>query len=458
MTHQTEAYDEALNKVNTYSRPSELRITDMRISTVVGLPMRCPLIKITTNQGIEGYGEVRDGASKRYALMLKSRILGENPCNVDKLFRRIKQFGHHARQGGGVCGVELALWDIAGKAYGVPIHAMLGGKFRDKVRVYCDTHPHGDTAKDMGQALKERMDMGFTFLKMDIGIRLLREVPGALSGPQDFMDQLLPPRGVWAKYRSADPKTRQQMRRRFYGVQNVMHPFTGIHVTETGLDYLEQYVADVRSVVGYEIPLATDHFGHIGIEDCIKIARRLDKFNLAWYEDMIPWQLTDQYVRLANACTTPICTGEDIYLKENFEPLLESGGVSIIHPDILTSGGIYENKKIGDMAQDYGVAMAVHMAESPVACMAAVHSVAATENFVALENHSIDTPWWNDIAVGLPNPIIQDGFIEVPDGPGLGIESLNDEVIQAHLDPNEAELWAATDEWDEEYCNDRLWS
>ena len=105
--------------------------------------MRCPLIKIYTNQGLVGYGEVRDGGSKSYALMLKSRILGENPCDVDKIFRRIKQFGHHARQGGGVCGIEVALWDLAGKAYGVPVYQMLGGKFRDKIRIYCDTDVRG---------------------------------------------------------------------------------------------------------------------------------------------------------------------------------------------------------------------------------------------------------------------------------------------------------------------------
>jgi gluconate/galactonate dehydratase len=138
--------------------------------------------------------------------------------------------------------------------------------------------------------------------------------------------------------------------------------------------------------------------------------------------------------------------------------LLEAGGVSVIHPDLLTSGGILENKKIGDMAQEYGVAMAVHMAESPVACMAAVHSAAATENFLALENHSVDTPWWNDLVTGLPNPIIQNGYIAVPDGPGLGIESLNDEVIKEHLDPNDPTLWEPTDAWDDAFCNDRLWS
>ena len=124
---------------NTNSKPSDLRITDLRVLTVARAPMTCPIIRIDTNQGIYGLGEVRDGASKNYALMLKSRLLGENPCNVDKIFRKIKQFGGHARQGGGVCGVEMALWDLAGKAYNVPVYQMLGGKFRDRIRCYADT-------------------------------------------------------------------------------------------------------------------------------------------------------------------------------------------------------------------------------------------------------------------------------------------------------------------------------
>ena len=124
---------------NTNSKPSDLKITDVRIAVLRGVPMTSPIIRIDTNQGIYGLGEVRDGASKNYALELKSRILGENPCNVDRLFRKIKQFGGQARQGGGVSGIEVALWDLAGKAYNVPIYQMLGGKFRDKIRIYCDT-------------------------------------------------------------------------------------------------------------------------------------------------------------------------------------------------------------------------------------------------------------------------------------------------------------------------------
>src|SRR6185369_3556720 len=157
---------------NTNSRPSDLRITDLRTVTLRGVPMTSPIIRIDTNQGIYGLGEVRDGATKNYALELKSRILGENPCNVDRLFRKIKQFGGQARQGGGVSGMEVALWDLAGKAYNVPIYQMLGGKFRDKIRIYCDTTSSRDP-KVFAERLKERQAQGFTWMKMDLGINLV---------------------------------------------------------------------------------------------------------------------------------------------------------------------------------------------------------------------------------------------------------------------------------------------
>ena len=454
----------ALSSINTYGGPSDLKITDMRFVDVVGAPMHCTLMKISTNQGIEGYGEIRDGASRTYALLLKDRILGENPCNVDKIFRRIKQFGNHARQGGGVCGIELALWDLAGKAHGVPVYQMLGGKFRDKIRMYCDTDVHGKhTGTDMGKALVERMKLGYTFLKMDLGIGYLLDKPGTLSAPLGFLDAM---RANWGKRRpnaadaSDDALAMRIERNRRYDLYNISHPFTGIHITDKGLDLLEEYAAQVRAEIGYEVPLAIDHFGHIPLEDCIKLAKRLEKFNMAWLEDLIPWQLTDQYEELSRATTAPICTGEDIYLKENFRPLLERGAVSMIHPDILSCGGILELKKIGDMAQDHGVAMSVHMAESPIACLAAAHACAATENFTALEFHSVESDWWSRMVSGpeLPDPIVENGFITVPNSPGLGIESLNDEVLAEHLHPQFPELWASTDEWNNEWANDRTWS
>ncbi|NBD24637.1 mandelate racemase/muconate lactonizing enzyme family protein [Paenibacillus glycinis] len=458
-----QAYEDALARVNTHSAPTELRITDIRFTDIVGAPFHSSLIKVCTNQGLVGFGEVRDGADKVYAQIAKSRLLGENPCHIDKLFRRIKQFGGHARQGGGVSGLEIALWDLAGKAYGVPVYQMLGGRFRDKIRMYCDTDVVDKaTGTAMGEALKKRMDDGFTFLKMDLGIGQLIHLPGTLSAPLGFLEEMRE-KSRNRYNQNFDGMTAEQIRdiaNRHYDIYNIPHPFTGIHVTETGLDMLEQYVADVRAVIGYQVPLAIDHFGHIGLEDCIKLGRRIDKFNLAWMEDMIPWQYTEQYARLARAVTTPVCTGEDIYLKENFRPLLEAGGVSVIHPDVLTAGGILETKKIGDMAQDHGVAMAIHMAESPIACLAAAHVAAATENFLALEYHSCEVEWWDDIVIGakLPKKLVQNGFIAMTDAPGLGIDDLNDELLAQHLHPDMPELWAPTEQWNKHYSNDRLWS
>jgi L-alanine-DL-glutamate epimerase-like enolase superfamily enzyme len=434
----------------------------MRFTDLAGTPMHTTMMKLYTNQGIVGYGEVRDGASKNYALMLKNLLIGENPCDVDRLFRRIKQFGGPARQAGGVCAVEVALWDLAGKAYGVPVYQMLGGKFRDTIRCYCDTDVGGKhTGKEMGEALKKRMEQGFTFLKMDLGIDMLFDVPGSLTAPLGFIEEMRKRGGDYYGYM----RGRTKLDADFYGkrnantdIQNIAHPFTGIRVTEKGLDILEEYVKEVRDVIGWEIPLAIDHFGHLGVEDCIKLARRIEPYNIAWAEDLIPWQMTEEYARLRASTTTPICTGEDIYLAQGFKPLLEARGVSVIHPDVLSSGGILENKKIGDLAQEYGVAMAVHMAETPIACMAAVHSIAATENFLALENHSVDIPWWSDLVNGLPKPIVNNGYIAVPDKPGLGIDSLNEELIAEHIHPLIPGQWEETSAWDYDISNNRLWS
>lgn len=443
----------------TLEQRQNLVITDMRFCDIDGMPKRCTLIKIYTNvEGLVGYGEVRDAATKTYAAMCKSRILGENPCNVDKIFRRIKQFGGHSRQGGGVSGIEVALMDLAGKAYGVPCYQLLGGKFRDKIRVYCDTDVEGKhTGYDMGMALKARMESGFTFLKMDLGIGLLIDEPGTLTAPLGFLEELKTygKHSVNAPHGSMDYS---QMTKKSYEVNTVAHPFTGIHLTEKGLDMLENYVKEVRDVIGYDVPLAVDHFGHICVEDCIRFLRRVEKYNLAWVEDLAPWHFTDHYVRLRNSTTVPIATGEDIYLKENFEPLMKAGGVSLIHPDVLTTGGMLETKKIGDMAYDYGVAVALHMAESPIGAMAAVHVGAALPQLMCMEYHSVDVPYWQDIVNGLPKPLIDHGFINVPDAPGLGIESLNEELIEKLVCKNIPGVWEPTDNWDSDICNDRLWS
>jgi L-alanine-DL-glutamate epimerase-like enolase superfamily enzyme len=413
-----------LDNVRMSSKPSDLKITDLRIAHLTHAPMSVPLIRIDTNQGISGYGEVRDGGSPTYALILKSRLVGENPCNVDKVFRKIKQFGFHARQAGGVCGVEMACWDLAGKAFGVPVYQMMGGQFRDRIRIYADTTESPD-GEEAGRRLKERMSWGITFLKVDVGIHLIQDVPDALSAPL------------------GQSKEERQM---------TMHPFTGIEITPKGVELLSEYVGKIRSVIGMEVPLATDHFGHIGVNSCIKLAQAMEKHNLAWMEDMVPWEFGNLLKMIKDATSTPILTGEDIYLKEDFIKLIDMGAVDMIHPDLASAGGILETKKIGDYAMEHGVPMAMHFAGSPFSFMANVHCAAATENFVALEHHSLDVPWWMDLVT--PRPPIERGFATVPDRPGLGVEP-NEEEIRKHI---EGGYFEPTPEWDHERSWDRLWS
>lgn len=448
-----------MSNFSTNSSPSDLKITDMRIAVVGEDNWRWPIIKIYTNQDIVGLGEVRDGASARYALMLKSRLLGENPCDVERLFKKIKQFGGHGRLGGGVCGVEMALMDLAGKAYGVPAYMLAGGKYRDQIRVYSDTPSKKDPV-EMGNALKKRMERGFTYLKMDIGIWISEQVEGGLVFPNDYSDDKL-----------NEGSTGGSLKSMMVEAQNVMHPFTGIQLTDKGISEISEYVKIVRDIVGYEIPIATDHFGHIGLESCIRLGKELDKYSLAWYEDMIPWQYTNQWKQLKNSVDTPVCTGEDIYLLEGFKPLIDNEAVSIIHPDLATSGGILETKKIGDYAQEKGIPMALHQAGSPIVAMANVHCAAATEGFIALEMHSVDNPWWDDLVNFETKKIINNGFVKVPESPGLGI-TLNEDAVEKHLNVNPGG-WAGqgksmdiypkgafepTEEWDKLDSHDRTWS
>jgi L-alanine-DL-glutamate epimerase-like enolase superfamily enzyme len=189
------------------------------------------------------------------------------------------------------------------------------------------------------------MEQGFTFLKMDVGINLLAGTPGTMT---------LPPGANWRDF------------------AHTQHMFTGIELTEKGIQMLVENVEAVRRIIGMDIPLALDHFGHIGVNSCIRLGRALESCNPAWLEDMIPWQQTELWRRITEAVNVPTCTGEDIYLKEGFIELCRRHAVDVIHPDLATSGGILETKKIGDAAQEYGIPMAMHFAGTPVSCMANV--------------------------------------------------------------------------------------
>lgn len=438
----TETIAYATSSVRRFSNPSDLKITDMRYALTAAMGGTA-IIRIDTNQGIYGLGEVRDAADPRYALMLKSRILGLNPCNVEMIFKIIRQFGGPSRQAGGVCAVEMALWDLCGKAYHVPVWQLLGGRYRDQIRLYADT-PEANSPEEQLKLIKYRTgDQGYTWLKMDVSIDELTKIPGTLVNQQFWENQ----------------GSLKQWQGDSMSYANTPHPFTQIQLTDKGLDELSKIVDTVRNMVGYEIPLSTDHYGHFDLNNGIRLGKALEKYRLAWMEDIVSWELTDQWKTMSDALETPLITGEDIYLLKNFKPLIDIHAVDIVHPDLASAGGILETKKIGDYAEEHGVAMAMHQAGTPVSFMADVHCAAATQNFLACEHHNIDVPWWEGLVKTTDGrQLITKGFANVPlSAPGLGIE-LNEEEVKKHLHAKDKSFFAPTPEWNEKRSHDRVFS
>jgi L-alanine-DL-glutamate epimerase-like enolase superfamily enzyme len=408
--------------VGTYSRPSDLQITDLRVA-VVRSNFDYPIIRIDTNQGVYGIGEVRDAGHRENALQYKSFLLGQNPCDVDMIFRTIKRFGGPGREGGGVSGIEIALWDLVGKVYGVPCYQFLGGKYRTHVRLYADTPtPSEATPERYVERVLQRKAMGLTFIKFDVGIGALRGyVDGGLVGTP----------------------TRYEQDLRF-GRAHTARSSVGTQLTQAGIDRFVEIISAVREAVGWEIPLAVDHFGPITVNDAIRLGRALEPYCLAWMEDIMPWWDIEGNLRVTQAINVPTLNGEDIYLWEGFRELIERRAVDIIQPDLLTSGGMAETKRIADHAERYGMPTVLHFAGSPIAFMANVHCAAAIPSFIALEHHALDVPFWKGLVTGLPENLIEDGYVRVPDRPGLGVD-LNYEGIEANL--RDHGLFEPTDEW-----------
>ena len=426
-----EAYPQ---NVNRNSIPSDLKVTDMRIAVLRGPGGQAPAgygggrggprgpippatpgagaasggtidVRIDTNQGISGYGQtIGDGPQPNYVLTHKARVLGENPCNVDKIFRKIKIHGAYNRRGSGVNAIENALWDLAGKAYGVPIYQMLGGKFRDKVRMYSEGDPKTDSIADIAADYRERVAAGFTMLKYDLGVpRVLQGKRGTMSAPAGY---------------NGEPGE---------GPENY---YQGLEVSDKGCELVADHVAAIKEAMGdaADIPMAHDHFGHLTVKSCIKLANALERVTPSMLEDMVPWFRVEEWKLINNSIRVPTLTGEDAYLVESLEPLCQARAVDYIHPDHLVIGGCLELKKTADMAAKYSVGMMVHSNATPIGYAAGVHAIAACQNFLAMEWHQPQPAWHKDLTD--KGDLVVKGYIPVPTGPGLGIK-VNEEAIRS---------------------------
>lgn len=414
------------NAINRNSQPSALRITDMRIA-VVAANYDYPIIRIDTNQGVYGLGEVRDAGHAVNALQFKSLLLGQNPCNVDMIFRALKRFGNWGREGGGVSGIEIALMDLIGKVYGVPCWQLLGGKHRDRIRLYGDTPtPDDPTPEDFVAAVKGRRERGLTWIKFDLRPSLFETGDNPLIG-HDAPHETAFDMGKWFKAPMAG---------------------RGVKLTEETIARAAHVVSEVRNAVGNGVQLCVDHFGegYLTADEVIRLGKALEPYNLAWMEDPVSRFDIPGHKHVSDALLTPIAAGEDWYLRDGFREAIRTRAVDIVHPDLLTSGGLMETKRISDDAEEEGIPTALHCAGSPIGFMANIHTAAAISSFLACEHHGLNLPFWEGLVTGLAPDYMADGYVTVPDQPGLGVD-INLDAIEANL-RTPGTMFLPTDEWD----------
>ncbi len=383
-----------------------IRITDLRCA-IMG---NSPVVRITTDQGIEGYGQAETSKPylKPFVLFYKDYLIGEDPTNVERIMLKIRRMGSYKPWGSAVSAIEIALWDIAGKAAGIPVYKLLGGKIRDQVRCYNGSvrvARKGTSPKDYAQwaADVKALPHGFTIVKTALGYH------GGMNNntvPGFSLANTTPP---------ANKK-------------NVGHPYRG-PITEYGLKYMEERVAAMKEAFGKEVGLALDLGPGMLLSDAIRFANMVEPYNLMWLEDMLtgdynPYVLADDYRELTMSTTTPIHTGEQIYLRQNFRELIEKHAVRILGPDPEDMGGIAEMKWVAEYADLHSIQFAPHGTFDGLIGVAAqvMAGAAMPENYIAFEYCHANPAWWYDIVSGLPDPIVKGGLIDVWDRPGLGIE------------------------------------
>jgi L-alanine-DL-glutamate epimerase-like enolase superfamily enzyme len=296
--------------------------------------------------------------------------------------------------------VELALWDAKGRALGTPIYNLLGGRYRDRIKIYLDCgHGKRNEPGSWAEKALEGVAAGYQALKFDT-------IPVAAA-----------PHGA---------QTHQVSRsgRRGWLAGEYEMPCSYI-------DHMVALMAAVREAVGPHIELALDCHWAYTPRDAITLAQELAPLRLKWLEDPTPPDNIEALKRVTDQSPVPICSGENHYTRHGFRPMIESQAVDIIQPDVPKVGGLLESKKIADMADTYYIPMAAHNVSSPVGTVAACHVCAGIRNFLVMEFHCRDVAWWNDLVI-TDTPIIQDGYVTLPDRPGLGYE-LNEEVARAHL-------------------------
>jgi galactonate dehydratase len=378
-----QGYEQAVSRTPKASPPSNLKITDVKCGYIKG----SLFVKIYTNQDIWGCGEGVDAIPGTYHLVKNfgERIKGKSPLNVNRLFEDIRKSGFFQGAQAGMyvavlSAIEAALWDLAGKALQLPVYQLLGGKFRDKIRVYCDTALYQQNLPapaDFAAAAKKAKSMGFNAMKFDL-------------------DQANDPNKYDRYNWTASPAELQRM---------------------------YDQLSAARDAVGPVIDICADMHGRYDAVTGHAIAKRLEPLNLMWLEEPVPAENVEAYKLISDSTTTPICVGENQYLAYGFRKMLEIGAVDIVMPDLQKCGGLGEGQRIANLANLYYVPFAPHMVASFLGAMASAHVCASVPNFMIMEWQSYfhTDPMFREI-VTYDGEWVNNSFITVSDKPGIGVE------------------------------------
>jgi L-alanine-DL-glutamate epimerase-like enolase superfamily enzyme len=400
-----------------------MRITGVH-TAVVEANYDWTFVRIDAGEELSGLGEcfcapgltgiVRD---------LAPLLIGEDPRDVDRLWSKLRWGASGAGSPAGIVynaisGMEAALWDLVGRAYGVPIHALLGGRFRDSVRVYADCHA-GEALHSMDATMVPRPYIDGV-RNPEHGRAYAKAMPDEVFTAELYAAraaQVVADLGFDALKFDLDVPTPYQK-----------DTASGT-LTRAEIGYMAGLAAAVIDAVGPEVDVAFDCHWRYQVADAQRLAHELEPLGLLWLEDPVPPENVAALRRVTTSTTTPIATGENGYLRHGFREAFETGAISIAAPDLQKTGGLLEARRIADFADTHYISMAPHCIASPIGTVAAAHVAAAIPNFLALEWHGMSVPFWEEMVV--EGPVIAGGRISVPTGPGLGV-SLNLDVAREH--------------------------
>ncbi len=379
-----------------------MKITAVKTAATLGHGMHL-WVRVETDEGITGLGECVHGGVQAIAIIqaLHPKLVGRDPFAIDAIFEELRR--GHVFDGGtagalitALTGIEIALWDLKGKALGAPVVELLGGKFRDKVRVYadCQVEP-GMNFDEIKRVVEEVLERGFTAFKIDLDIHAYGHSGSEVQG--FTKDRFNYTAGQWEHER------------------------------------MVKLVEMATTAAGKDVAVAADVHTRLDVPSAIRLAKDLEQFHLLWLEEPVPPENIDAMREVKRASSTPICAGENLYLRHGFSDLIEQQAVDIIMPDIPKCGGLSECRKIANMAELYYMPFAPHNVSSPIGTMASAHVCASVPNFLVLEFHWLHREYWTTIVTDKTD-IIQNGYITLSDRPGIGLE-LDEAVAREHQFP-----------------------